>query len=93
MLSRRAATSISTPTVTATQHACEADWCRWQTNCWIDGDGRFYKLRLLLLFLCQRLCGLLVQYSMLALGPCLIVTVITLIGVEIYWVLALLVPR
>jgi len=44
-------------------------------------------------YLFQRLCILCFEWSMLVLGPCLIVTVIMLVSCETYWALAVLVPR
>jgi len=44
-------------------------------------------------YLGQWLCILCFEWSMLVLGPCLIATVITLVGCETYWALTVLVPR
>ena len=43
--------------------------------------------------MCQRFCMVCFEWSMLVLGPCLILTVMALVSTETFWALFVLVPR
>ena len=68
----------------------EAKRRRWCAPCFdcLSSNRNYYFIHM-----CQRFAVMCFEWSMLILGPCLIVTVIALVSCETYWALNVLVPR